>query len=347
MSLPHCNRLLALFVGLFICNAIFADTVVIADGSTLKGTVKRVADGKLTLVTEFAGTLTIEMEKVQRVWTDETLHIALESGNTLVGKLTERDGTLVVETVNGPMTIANDKITSVWGKGDPSPAVEAVRATMRKWRYEANFDLSGRTGNTDRVSMAGGGKAVLEGPDDRFMLYLRKQYAETEGEKTVDETVAGMDFERRFAKRHSWYTRGEIERDDIELLNLRTTVAAGYGYYFIDEDDHRLRGRLGGFYRHQAWQEQEDDSTYGLDVNVLHMYEFGTRARLNNEITWTPSIEETGEFRLYHESSLEFPLTSERMKMAIGVSNEYNSEVSGDTKELDTYYFVRLILTWK
>ena len=53
-------------------------------------------------------------------------------------------------------------------------------------------------------------KATLEGPVDTSLFYVRGSYAKEDGDKTDDELIGGIDFETRFAERHSWYARIEL-----------------------------------------------------------------------------------------------------------------------------------------
>ena len=344
----HIHTCILVILSVFMLS-LHADKVVCADDSVLNGTVKGVAGGKLKLGTEFAGTLTIAMDKIKSVTTDTEYKVELASGSTLVGSLTQEQGKTYINTVNGSLDISSDKIKSIYGKDEVSPEVLAIQKNLRKWSYEASFDLNGRTGNSERYSFAGGAKAMLKGPNDSLTFYTRGRRVEDDGNKSADEILGGLDFESKFAKRHSWYVRGEVEQDDIEGLDLRTTVASGYGYYFIQEDNQELRGRVGMLFRHESWKDEslEDNSSAGVDLGLYHMYKSEDDWRLTNEITVEPSLEDVNNLRLYHESKIEFPLKSERMKFALGISNEDTSPTPDDVKQLDTYYFARLILSWR
>jgi len=326
---------------------LLADTINLKDGSLLHGKVTKIDAGKLTLSTTYAGAITIDMKSVASLTTDESVYIGLASGSVLQGTLKESDGKLSVATANGDVDISHDTIDAAWLKGDQSPQERAVQARLRKWHYEASLDLNGRTGNTERFSSAGGLKALLQGPDDRLLLYARGQRVTDNGDTTSRQVVGGIDYEQIIAGRSSWYTRAEFEYDAVKDLNLRSTAAAGYGYYFLKDPDHELRGRIGLFYRDEDHKVAEDTSTGGLDLGLHHMLKLGDWGRMVNDLTYTPSVEDMNSYRIYHESSLEFPLRNDRLKVQLGVSNEYVSPSPGDTKPLDTTYFARLVLSWE
>lgn len=208
--------------------------------------------------------------------------------------------------------------------------------------------LQGKTGNSERFGTGGTIQAKLEGPDDRLLFYLRQAYAKENGVKSEDLIIGGVDFERYFAERHSWYTRVELENDDIKELDLRSTAALGYGYFFLKEKNHTLRGRTGVFYRHESWQDGTSDSTVGIDFGLSHMLIFKNKWKLLNDITYTPSLEDFHDYRIYHESAFEIPLLmSEIWKLQLGVINDYDSQPAEDTERLDTTYFTRLVFAWE
>jgi hypothetical protein len=79
-------------------------------------------------------------------------------------------------------------------------------------------------------------KATLEGPNDRLQFYLGWQYAEAEqlvgGEeemiRSTDEVIGGVSYTNFFTKEYGWYVREELERDQFENIDFRSTTAAGF-----------------------------------------------------------------------------------------------------------------------
>jgi putative salt-induced outer membrane protein YdiY len=209
-------------------------------------------------------------------------------------------------------------------------------------------DIGGRTGNSEKFNTGGRIRATLQGPTDRLLIYLRWLYSREDGEKSEDEITGGIDFESDFGDVHSWYARIELENDDIKDLDLRTTAALGYGYYFLKEPSHILRGRTGVMYRHESYANQDSEQTVGLDLGLHHMYKFSDYWKLVNDITYTPSFEDIHDYRIYHESAFEVPLArSDIWKLQLGVRNEYDSQPADDSERLDTYYFSQLVFEWE
>jgi len=144
----------------------------------------------------------------------------------------------------------------------------------------------------------------------------------------------------------TWYARIGLKKDELAGLNFSSIAAAGVGYHIIKKEDQFLIFRGGLSYRYEDYEFGGDVDSPGIDLAILHEKEF-TFGTLFNQLSFNPNFDDFGDYRLYHESSLEMPLgNSDFWKMRIGISNDYNSEPSPGKKKMDTTYFTRLILTW-
>ncbi|MFO7761424.1 MAG: DUF481 domain-containing protein [Desulfobia sp.] len=322
----------------------YCDIIEHNNGSRIIGNITEISENKVIMETDFAGTITVDLKNLIDLKTDHPLFIALKNGSRLYGTMDQEGDKIVITCLQDRLSVNRNTITAAWLKGKPDP----LAPERRNWKYEAGLEGSGKTGNTERGSIGARLKAELKGPDDRLKLYLKGIYAKEEGEETDDEIISGIDFESSFAKMHSWYTRIELEKDDIENIDLRTTAGAGYGYYFLKQSDHELRTRFGLSYRHESFDDGSSDSNIGLDLGLHYMYKFNKHLRLVTDITYTPSIEDFADYLLYHESVLEAPVAlSDIWKLQLGLSNQYDSKPAADKEKLDTTYFSRLILQWE
>lgn len=348
------SGLRALAAGLCACLLLAgftsADVIETIDGSRISGKITSIEDGVITIETPFAGTLSVKQESVTAFTTEEPLYLRLPDGQTFLGTVSREDDRLAVETEAGRVTTSVSQVESSWRIGEESPARRLLReeaeALRRRWAFEASVDIAGRTGNTESFSSALGLRATLAGETDRLLFYSRIDFSEREGERTSETVVGGMDYSSEFVEDWSWYVRSELGRDRIKGIDLWATAAGGIGRDFIDTRERRLTGRAGLSYRYESLDNRENVSSPGLDFSLEHVarLNFG---RLRNFIGYVPVFEDFGNYRIFHESSLELPLASgEFWRLRFGVSNDYNSKPPPGTKKLDTTYFTRLILTW-
>ncbi|MCK5803134.1 MAG: DUF481 domain-containing protein [Lentisphaeria bacterium] len=331
-----------------LCIQSIGDVVTLDNGSRIVGEVQVLTAETVTVKTDFAGVLVLKRARVTSVETDAPRFVALKSGNRLFGTVSQKDGQTVVSTPDGVMTVNEESLVAIWDKTAADPTVPPPPAS-RKWSYELGADLVGKAGNTEKYRLGAGASALLKGPEDALLFYLRGAKAEEEGKRTESEIIGGIDFERIFwSKRHLWYVRTEMEQDDTEDVDLRTTAAAGYGYYFLQGDKQNLRARGGLLYRHESYNDgRESKGSLGLDLGLHHDLTVNGHFKINNDIVYMPAFENFSDYRIYHESSLEVPLGGGKAwKLRLGMSNEYNSLSAHDKKDLDTMYFARLVLSF-
>ena len=340
-----------LLLAMLVTNAASADTVHTVDGSTLQGKITGVANSTLQIETAFAGPLSIPLERVAGIRTDEPCHVSLASGNVLIGALGYAGSVATIDTTLGTLDISKDAVAALWRPGGEAPAKvalrEAAKAAAGTWTFQATGDLANKSGNTDRMSFGGGISATLTRPDDRLAFFAAGERVEEDDVTTSKELKGGTDYERSFRGGHSWYTRLLLEYDQIDQLDLRTTAALGYGYYWLKSARHVLRNRAGLLLRQEAYADGRSEQTVGIDLGLHHMLQATEWLKLLTDVTCTPSVEDFADYRLNHESSLETPLGgSDLWKLRLGIGHRYNSNPAPGSEKLDRSIFVRLVLNW-
>lgn len=325
-----------------LVSAASADTIVTTDGSTITGKILGIDGGKITVKTDFAGKITIDQKLVESINTDEDVALSLEDGTVVQGPVSGQGGTLVVRGANGTVTSTVASIDETWMPGQKSPTQIAAE---RKWAYEAAFDLTGKSGNKDSTGMGTQFRATLAGQQDTLAFFARANFQEVDGDKSADEARGGVDYSNNFGKSYNWYVRTEFGYDAIKDIDQFFTVAAGFGYVFSDTDTRKLSMRAGLGYLSENYGVKTDLSAASFDLGLSHKetFKWGT---WTNRATYTPTLEDFGNFRLVYDSSLNLPLKSEGWSIRTGVNFDYNSEVIGTEKELDTTYYVRMVLKW-
>lgn len=334
-------------------SAVSSDRIDTVNGSTVIGRVLKLSDGMMLIETDFAGTLEIPFTHITGVTTAEPVKVCLDSGDVLVGRLSSSgEQELQVSSELGVISVNQARLLAILPPGQDLVGVLQAAGTpvpkTGEWSYEAAVNISGRSGNADSFSSAGSLAAVLTHPHDRLRFYLHGSRAKDAGNETADEIRGGIDYEREFSRLHSWYSRVELEKDGLEGLDLRTTAALGYGYYWIRTDRHELRNRLGLLVRQESYEDGRSEQTLGLDFGLYHMYLLNQRLKLLTDLTYTPSIEDISDYRVDHETALELPLlVSNLWKLRLGIAHEYNSHPASGREKLDTTWFAKLVLSWK
>jgi hypothetical protein len=164
--------------------------------------------------------------------------------------------------------------------------------------------------------------------------------------ETANRQFASADYSAFISANNLWYARTSLEKDDIKALDLRSTTGFGIGRKLIKNDVQDLELRAGLSYVYESYANGTHFDSPGLDLGLIHTYQF-KNGRLANMLTYTPALEDFGNYRVHHESTFEMPITASLWKLRVGLTNDYTSMPQPGIERLDTLYFTSLILNWK
>lgn len=327
-----------------------ADRVELTNGSVIVGKIVSAEDGLFKIETDFAGTVIIHQDKIKSFSTDVPVNVGLKTGSAVLGRVEPAAGTLTVVAAEGTTTTKPADVAAVWTAGADSPEVrklkEAAEKAKRKWAYEAAVGITGRTGQSERFSSALGFKATLESSEDKLLFTLAAEQAEENGTVTADRQYGSVDYSSLFSEKGLWYARTALEHDEIKELDLRSTTAFGVGRKLIKEEKQDLEVRFGLSYLYESYTNGNTFDSPGLDFGLIHSYTF-SNGKIASLITYTPTFEDFGNYRVHFESAYEVPITAALWKLKLGVNGDYTSMPQPGIEKFDLLYFTSLILNWK
>lgn len=347
MCLQNTLKLTALLAALATAfTSLQADTVVVKDGSRLVGTVTQISAGHVLLDTAYAGTLKIKQAEIVSLDTTAPMVVRLSGGTTMAGRLsTTSDGEVSIKGDDGTITTKVEKIAVTWEPGSTDPAVAALQP---KWSYQATVDITGKTGNSEELGTSFGFRAKRKTSKEILELYTNYERQKTNGTKSSDRFVAGIDYSHMFSEHTSWYLRDEGGFDRVKDIDYYNVAAAGLGYNFIQRPVQKLTGRFGLSHRFENYGNpaSDDVNSAGLDLALIHDYTF-ENAKMHNEIGVVPAFNDFDNYQAKHDSYFEMPIGAGYWKLRIGVRNDYISMPGPGVERLDTTYYTRLILNWE
>jgi len=361
MSLKRLNHCaLILLFGLAL-PAARADVVTLTDGSRLIGTVERLADGKIILVTEFAGTLEIEQDKIASIETDQPINVGMDSGDRLVGRINWNDTVehAVVQTAMGGIPVDVERISDVWPRDGKSPEavameqqVAAIReeaaARVGKWTATVEAGLLRKDGNTNSLNARGRAELRHQSTDDLLKFYLSGEYSEESEIRNTAEVKAGAYYEYLITERIFAYGSLDLEYDEFENLDLRAIVSAGGGYYWIKKPEHELNTRGGIGCKHESFMDGFVENTPQAVVGLDYRLDITSWMQFVNSTTWHPTFESVRDYRLVADTALLFPLGgSDIWKLKIGALYEYDPLPRPEFEPLDETYYANILLDIK
>ncbi len=337
---------LALLFAALTALPLTADVIETKNGARIVGKVVRIADNAIAIETDFAGMLAVKQAEVVSISTDTPLAIRLQSGTRFDGKIsTGAGGAVQIAGPDGTITTTVGKLASSWAVGGKDPEIAAAE---RHWSYEAAVDVSGKSGNRDQLGTAASLRAVLKTKLDTLQFYTAYDRQVTDGTKSADQFKAGVDYQNNFSGKTSWYARDEGGFDRVKDIELYNVAAVGFGYDVVKQPKHVFTTRAGLSFRYEGYKNPftTDVKSAGLDFGLAQEVTF-TASKLVNRVSFVPTFEDFGVYRLNQESFYELPLAAPSWKLRLGFSNDYNSQPGRGVKKLDTAYFSRLVLNWR
>ena len=334
-----------------------ADVVVTTNGSRLVGQIKSVNDGKLTLETDFAGDLTLEVQKIATIATDQPRHVQTEEQAQITGKLTaiKNQTHLVSEANKKPHSIQPASIRAMWKLDEDSPAVRvkkateaaAIEARRLKWKVDLEAGVMGSEGNTQRVDA--NGKVRVEVKNDLFLAaaYLRGAYSQEDRTRTDQLLIGGFEGEYYLTER--WFAQGmlEFENSPFDDLELRSTGTAGLGYFLFKEKDLEWKFTGGLGYENKKYTDGTPDDSHAIaNLGMKGRIALTPWLEYQHTTKYFPGLDSLDNYWIGMENAAVIPISADRSwKIKMGVYNKYVSQPANDAKRLDTRYFVNLVWT--
>jgi hypothetical protein len=221
--------LCVLALSLALASRAGADEIQLLNGDRLTGKIVSAEGGKITIKTEAAGDVTVDLSKVKTLSTDEP--IVVKSGDTTFkSKLAPGDdGTVQVVPVEGgtPQVLLLKDLTQL----DPTPV---------KWTGAVTINGLITQGNSESQSLGASLNVVRRSEIDRITFggayYYGRQKSKNTGqwETNVNNWFVLGKYDFFLTKHFYLYAAGRAEQDHIADLDLRLTLGGGVGYQWFE-----------------------------------------------------------------------------------------------------------------
>jgi len=333
-----------------VAGAASADMIYLVDGAILTGKLTRQTDGALKLQTDYAGELTVDAANVTGITTDEPMAVELTTGDAAVGRLVydpQMRGQAIGVGGAAPRSVSTDAIRRIRPLATDMPPTAAMETAMKPaagtWSVRAEAGFNGQTGNTDRANANGRIDLAFDTDRERLRIHARQRYGTERGKRSVNETVGGAKLEVDVKDCWFAYSGVEMEYDEFEDLDLRTTTTGGAGCFLIRQDDQKLKVRTGGGFTHEAFGDGTSTDDAVLDGGIEYVKRFNDRFSFTHETSYYPTLSNVKDFRLVLENAGEMALNKTRtVSLRAGVRNNYDSRPLPHIDPMDVFYFLNM-----
>ncbi len=347
MMLPKVprSRSLALLLSIFI--AVFAkaesdataqDEILLKNGSRLLGAVTGSRDGVVTIETDFAGTLEVDLAQIKSVNTQDPVVILMADDSV------QRDSSLVISE--------EQLVLSEPGQTYPLEDLLVVNPEPwelgqgYRWTGSIGFALVRQRGNTDTDELDYRLESKWRSVEDRYTVKASGETDESDGTKTADNWRVSGKYDYFLEDPNYVGMLVQAEKDKFQDLDLRYLVGPYFGRQFYDEPIFSLQGELGFSYVTEEYNMAEDDD-YGASnwsIQASSDYLGGDSSLyFNQDGIW--NLKDTSDVIVNSTFGLSYPLLWQ-IEAAVEVLFEYDSGAVDEVDDLDQTYRFRLGYTW-
>lgn len=227
------RMLMILFVGCFNAPSAFADHVVLSNSDSLTGTIAAVSKTELALDTALTGRVTIKWSAVSSLTAAVAVRAMFADGQTAEGVPVMSDGRLVLHEASGAdVPIDLDMLRSI---------ELAAKMGEPNWHGALNAGVDVSRGNAQTATVSTSGAVTRLGPHDRVSLFGTFLFSSI-GSGSNELTTArasrgGLRYDHDVLGRLYGFGFSDIEKDPLQLLDLRTVGGGGAGAHVVKSDN--------------------------------------------------------------------------------------------------------------
>jgi putative salt-induced outer membrane protein YdiY len=222
--------------------------------------------------------------------------------------------------------------------------VQASSEAEDSWEHELDLGINGATGNSQAFSLHAGFKSDFTSPDSEIKFKTAYDRSSTDGEESRNQFFADL-LKNWLLSESPWFffSQGRYDWDRYKDWDYRIALSGGAGYQFVKNSrwDIYSRAGLGG---NRTYGGDDEEVTKEALLGFQAGWTISDHESLVFDTTFYPSLEEDGAYR--NITTLDWKLALQReskLAMKIGLSNEYDSEASGDEKRNNFKYYLSLV----
>ncbi|MEY4916555.1 MAG: hypothetical protein RL616_468 [Verrucomicrobiota bacterium] len=209
----------------------------------------------------------------------------------------------------------------------------SVPEIKHPWKSSISAGVTLTRGNKNTTLVSADFLTQKKTPTDEWMMGIGGSYGQQDGQDTVNNYKASVQWNHLFSPRLFGYLRADGLQDHIKDIDYRVTVGPGAGYYLIKATNTTLA--VEGGVNFEA-QRLGDDNQIFATLRVADRFEhkFGDRARLWQSCEILPQVDAMENFVVNLEIGLETAITKSFSQKTYLVDT-YASRPAAGRKEND------------
>jgi putative salt-induced outer membrane protein YdiY len=321
-----------------------SDIVTLKDGSVIYGEVIEMADGVLQIKTSASpdNLLKVNWSDVSTLSVNHLIPFHLKEGSVIMGTVTAGpNGTLNMqaEPLKSTMEVPMESVTSI------NPVIQ------KPVLYLGNVSgaYTQTTGNSQLRNASLLGEFVARSEQLRLTINGRYVYSDNASTLNARNARGTIKLDFFLTKRLFWFASAYFENDLFQDLKMRTALASGPGYQFID------RGDFSGILKDMTFYTEAGLAYFNEDFRVAND-QSSFRARVSIKLNWPffddgitlyhydeifPSLQNTSNYFLTMDNGVRFKIW-QGFASGFQVTTRYNSNPAIGTGDTDNMYLMTL-----
>jgi putative salt-induced outer membrane protein YdiY len=307
-----------------------AAKLTLANGDQVSGEIIRLKDQTLNLKSPLFGEVKIPWAQVRELRSDDGVRIQLADGSQL-------KGTLVLQP-DGQVTVAEgpEQPARTLARNDVAMLNPPVQDNSTKYSGHATVGGTFNRGNSRDDAVNIDAELVARAPTNRYTLNAESHEAKSSGLTTTSNRMLAGQYDKFLNDKDYLFANLKAQTDKQADLNLRSTVGAGYGRQFVENELTKLSAETGLSYVNENYDLAPNKSfpaaTFGLKYEQKL---FDSKLVLFNQTDVTVSLSNTQDALLKNKFGFRVPIAN-GLNLSTQLNLAYDKSPPPGVKRTDT-----------
>jgi Protein of unknown function, DUF481 len=334
------GRLLLIAVCCFAAAPLRADEVVVKNGDKLTGQLTDLAQGKLSLKTNYGGVIAIDLKQVDTFATDREITLVLQDGTRVNGKVSPGANATVLVTTAGSGTKRELKISDLEASAGPT-------RHRYGWSGSVGANIHAKENTKQHESLTAVAHGEHKTKVDNVVLDGEYDYARTRhksGKTDIDEDSWRLEgeYKHRLEGSTHAFVSALAHRDAEARVSRRIHAGGGIGRTLVDQSQLEVRLQLGLAYLGERFTDGTP-STQGVTGLLEYHVEWWLTdtVSLTHKLRYGPSLNRISDYLLIGDLGLSTNLT-QGLSFDVRVGLDYDSTPARTARKETYRYFAGL-----
>jgi putative salt-induced outer membrane protein YdiY len=345
------------FLLMLVSTAALADTVTLKNGDKITGAIHQVSPAAITVVTPYAGQLSIERTAVHSLQSDHPVAIISDNGQIRQRYLSAATEPATQTAALGWRETETPVLPSTGTPPAPATPVPLKTAAVPPKRFTHYLDFGpdwkntlaigavNSSGNDETTSLNADLTLHYQKKTEELTAKFEALYGTSNGQQTAGLVDQNLVYRHNLSSRWYSYASDDVRYDEIKGISLQAQGSVGLGYYLFRGERFKLDIRSGPGVTYLHTFDNRTDIAPSAEGGIRASYAFNERLNASHESTYTTSLFDTEVWRIHSETALNYKIDLERgLGLKLAYNDDFENRPSENRKKNDSRVSLSLTL---